>query len=574
MKVTVVTAVAVISLVLVLLAYASSSSLSRPTGPRFAVINTLGWHYECMGHVLEYMRDRGIAVDVYTLCDGKDGGWIDMYARLGLAARALPVSRFRDRCPYEHVFAMNGVDLDAIPDDTPATCIAHTASCRFPRATRQLHLRPLPLSMTDWVIPVYRMCTAEQKVAALSRRTSVALIGFSWSFHSVAQLRAIFADFDSVDFHVVSRRVSRELGSAPNVTLHEDAGTNEMMSVVMKAHYVAAPLGGVFDHGGLSGCVPLAFSTGTPLIISAIQNDSLLFDSALVVDGGVVSSLQRTKAGAVRAVMAERDRLSSHRDAVYAGILAGAIPKVRFCTAPFERGALPSALSSILETERARSPDYEVRYYDDAARDAFVRCHFPQFLPHYRNLIPGAYQADLWRLMVVYTHGGVYADIATRFAVPLSSFVRPTDRLLMCVDTPTDPAGIFNAFIAARPAHPAIRLAIERIVLTRLEPRDKGAFTLDIAGPQALGRAMRMFLYGVDDGRPFVPGDYGAYRLFDYRVPEMRDDRGAVVVSTFKFDGYYGAMYDARGVRHYYPLWHESCVFRDRSEPSCDRSAR
>jgi hypothetical protein len=246
---------------------------------------------------------------------------------------------------------------------------------------------------------------------------------------------------------------------------------------------------------------------------------------------------------------------------VYSGILADAIPKVRFCTAPFERGALPSALSSILETERARSPDYEVRYYDDAARDAFVRCHFPQFLPHYRNLIPGAYQADLWRLMVVYTHGGVYADIATRFAVPLSSFVRPTDRLLMCVDTPTDPAGIFNAFIAARPAHPAIRLAIERIVLTRLEP-------------QALGRAMRLFLYGVDDGRPFVPGDYGAYRLFDYRVPEMRDDRGAVVVSTFKFDGYYGAMYDARGVRHYYPLWHESCVFRDRSEPSCERSAR
>jgi hypothetical protein len=572
MKVMLVTAVAVLVLVLVL-AYASSSSRpTQPTRPRFAVINTLGWHYECMGHVLEYMRDRGIAVDVYTVCDGNDGGWIDVYARLGLATHTIPVSSFGDRCAYEHVFAMNGVDLDAIPNDTPATCIAHTAACRFTRATRQLHLRPLPLSMADWAIPVYRMCTAEQKIAALSRRTSVALIGFSWSYHTVAQLRAIFTDFDSVDFHVIGRTVSRELGSAPNVTLHENVGTNEMMSVVMKAHYVAAPFGGVFDESQLSGCVPLAFSTGTPLIISAIQNAHMLFDSALVVSGGVVGSLRRTSPASVRAVIAERDRLSSHRDAVYAGILADAIPKVRFCTAPFERGALPSALSSILATERARSPDYEIWYYDDAARDEFVRCHFPQFLSHYRNLIPGAYQADLWRLMVLYTHGGVYADIAARFAVPLSSFVHPTDRLLMCVDTPTDPAGICNAFIAARPAHPAIRLAIERIVLTRLEPRDKGAFTLDIAGPQALGRAMRLFLYGVDDGRPFVPGDYGAYRLFDYRVPEMRDDRGAVVVSTFKFDGYYGAMYDARGVRHYYPLWHESCVYRDRSEPSCDRS--
>jgi hypothetical protein len=386
------------------------------------------------------------------------------------------------------------------------------------------------------------MCTAEEKVAALSRRTSIALIGTSWALLSAVQLRAIFTDFDSIDFHVVSRKVSRELGSEPNVTLHEDAGTNEMMSVVMKAHYVAAPFGGVFDESQLSGCVPLAFSTGTPLIISAIQNAHLLFDSALVVNSGPVGSLQRTAPASVRAVITERDKLCSHRDAVYTGILADAIPKVRFCTAPFERGALPSALSSILETERARSPDYEVWYYDDAARDEFVRCHFPQFLSHYRNLIPCAYQADLWRLMVVYMHGGVYADIAARFAMPLSSFVRPTDRLLVCVDTPTDPAGILNAFIAARPSHPAIRLAIERIVLTRLEPRDKGAFTLDIAGPQALGRAMRLFLYGVDDGRPFVPGDYGAYRLFNYRVPETRDDRGAVVVSTFKFDGYYGAM--------------------------------
>jgi hypothetical protein len=85
---------------------------------------------------------------------------------------------------------------------------------------------------------------------------------------------------------------------------------------------------------------------------------------------------------------------------------------------------------------------------------------------------------------------------------------------------------------------------------------------------------MRVFFHGVDDGRPFVPGDYGTHRLFDYVVPEMRDDRGAVVVSTFKFDGYYGAMYDTRGVRHYYPLWHDDCVFRDRSEPHCDRAAR
>jgi hypothetical protein len=76
--------IVVLAVVAVAIACASATRSGRPVHSRFAVINTLGWHYECMGHVLEYMRDRGIAVDVYTVCDGNDGGWIDMYARIGL----------------------------------------------------------------------------------------------------------------------------------------------------------------------------------------------------------------------------------------------------------------------------------------------------------------------------------------------------------------------------------------------------------------------------------------------------------------------------------------------------------
>ena len=490
-----------------------------------AVINTLGWHYECMGQVLEYLRDHGITVDVY-MEHCADGGWAEMHARLGLMRHALPISSFRGG--YEHVFAMNGVDLDVVPDATPATCIAHTAACRVPRA-RQIHLRPIPLSMSDWVVPVYRMCTAEQKTAALSSRTSIALIGNSWAYSSAAQLRALFAEFDSTDFHVVNRAMSREIGSEPNVALYENAGTDEMMRVVMKAHYVAAPFGGVFDESQLSGCVALAFSTGTPLIISARQNAHLLFDSAVVVHGAVVPPLEQATPASVRRVIAERDRLCRHRDSVYNGILTDAIPKVRFCTAPFKRTALPFAVSSILQAERERSPDYEVRYFDDASRDAFVRCHFPQFMSHYRSL-PWEHQAGLWSLMLMYTHGGVYADIAARFAMPLASFIRSTDQLLLCVDTQA-PAGISGGFIAARPAHPAVRLAIESVV----------------QAPQAMASAVRLFMYGVDDGRALVPGDYGTHRLFEYRAPEMRAD--AVVVSTFRVDGYSGDGYsgDLRG---------------------------
>lgn len=530
---------------------------------KIAVINTLKWHYECVGHVLEYAIDHGVHVDVYM---HEEPGWEALYVRLGLLTRVRPVGTFRAE-NYRHVFAMNAVDMDAVDLGTvPATYIAHVADQRHPRAT-QVHLRPLALSAADWVVPVHRICTADEKMRALSPRVSVALIGGGWIM-SVSQLRSIFTNFDEIDLHFICRSVPSEL-RAPNITVHESVAAEDMVRVVMQSHYVASPIGGVYDHSQLSGCVPLALSTLTRVLISATQNATLRLDSALVFDGPV-PALGPVTAADVSSSLVDRDRMIEHRDAVYTGRLARAIPKTRFCTGPFAEP--PGRLGEILAHERALSADFELRYFDDAARDAYVKLHFPQFLSHYRNLVPGAYQADVWRLMVICLHGGVYADIGARFAAPLSTIVRPSDELILCVDTPTDPAGICNAFIAARPGHPALRLAIENVVRTRLEPRNKGAFTLDIAGPQALGRAMRIFLYGDDDGRPFVPGDYGTHRMFDYRVPTMFDERGVPVVSTFKFEGYYDVMYNQRGLRHYYPLWHSDCVFRDRSAATCERS--
>jgi hypothetical protein len=64
---------------------------ARTKHRRVAVINTLEWHYECMGHVLECMKDRGIAVDVYMIggYDGSDGsGWAAMYTFLFRASMA------------------------------------------------------------------------------------------------------------------------------------------------------------------------------------------------------------------------------------------------------------------------------------------------------------------------------------------------------------------------------------------------------------------------------------------------------------------------------------------------------
>ena len=546
---------------------AESGSEYPARAPRLAVINTLHWHYECIGHVLEFARAKGIQVDVFMHHGDVDGGtgWAALYGRLGLLGEVYAVASFAGLAArYTHVFAMNEADLAvAASAGGPAiACLLHTPEQAPRDAQWHIYVRPHVMSAAQWVVPAHALCSRDEKLRAMSRATSVALVGSGWQL-PIARLREIFANFDDLEVHIVCRSTVPEARSTPNVRVYEKATAGTMLAVVMRAHYVAVPLGGHGDRALLG--VSLALGTGTRLIVSAALG------SPLVVER--VPPLGRATTATVDAAFADLERAREHRDVVYTAMLLGdgrGIPKIRFCTGPFKVAEMPDAFASILRAEQALSPDHEIRYFDHDDCDRFVGLHFPQLAPHYRNLIPGAFRADVWRLMALYTHGGVYADLAARFAAPMSALFRPSDRLVVCVDTPTDSSGICNGLIAARPNSPALRFAIEHIVRTRLEPRDAGSYSLDITGPKALGRAMSLFFRGADDGAAFVPGDYGTHRVLNYENPRVVDERGGVVVRTFKFEGYYDAMYASRKQKHYWPLWRDGCVFRDRSPAGCE----
>lgn len=550
----------------------SSARRVARTPPRFAILNAQEHHYECIGHVLEYARSRQIPVDVYMRGGDADGGtgWAALYARLGLLRAVHAVESFGGAASnYTHIFFVNHEDVAHVHTSATKVCILHRLS-QAPRGAQwHVHVRPYAQSAAQWVLPAHAMCTADEKERALSSATSVALIGDGWKL-PIARLRAIFTDFDDLEVYVVNRRILPETRAASNVRVYEQATAEEMLAVVMRAHYVPIPLTEHYDHHMISGAIGLALGTGTRLVVSAALAAYLPLASPLVVPGGTIPSLAAATPRSVDEAYTDLDRVREHRDAIYTAVLSVGIPKVRFCTGPFKKSEMPLAFVEILRTEQQLSPDHEIRYFDDDELDAFVWLHFPHLVRYYRNLIPGAFRADLWRLMVLCVHGGIYADLAARFAAPMSTLFRPSDQLVVCVDTPTDTSGLYTGLIAARPNSAALRFAIERIVRTRLEPRERGAYSLDTAGPKALGRAVSVFFRGSDDGAAFVPGDFGTHRVLNFENPRVVDERGAVVVWKFKFEGYYDAMYTTRNQKHYYQLWHEGCVFRDRSEAGCD----
>lgn len=73
--------------------------------------------------------------------------------------------------------------------------------------------------------------------------------------------------------------------------------------------------------------------------------------------------------------------------------------------------------------EGLNAPDgWEHRFYDDDACDRFVRTEYPQFYETYTTLKRGAQRADMFRYLVVYHFGGVYADADTECLVPLNQW--------------------------------------------------------------------------------------------------------------------------------------------------------
>ncbi|KAJ0392151.1 hypothetical protein P43SY_006252 [Pythium insidiosum] len=65
----------------------------------------------------------------------------------------------------------------------------------------------------------------------------------------------------------------------------------------------------------------------------------------------------------------------------------------------------------------------EVRFYDDDASEELVRKHRPEFLETYRTALTPVERADYFRYLVLYVHGGVYADSDVSCLTPVGQWL-------------------------------------------------------------------------------------------------------------------------------------------------------
>jgi mannosyltransferase OCH1-like enzyme len=145
---------------------------------------------------------------------------------------------------------------------------------------------------------------------------------------------------------------------------------------------------------------------------------------------------------------------------------------------------LPPKMKDRVESLKSRHPKFEHKLFDDNDCREFIQKHFrEEVLQTYDKLIPGAYKADLWRLCILFIHGGIYMDIKLN-CVNGFHLIELTEKEHYVVDRP--PNSIYNGFLSCRKGNPFLLEGINKIV-ENVKNNYYGETPLHPTGPCMLG---------------------------------------------------------------------------------------
>jgi hypothetical protein len=190
------------------------------------------------------------------------------------------------------------------------------------------------------------------------------------------------------------------------------------------------------------------------------------------------------------------------------------LPKNIFQT--FENCDVSLQIKEAMQTWQQLNPTWAYHFYTAGQRRSFIQEHFQSgVLDAYDALIPGSYQADMWRFCVLYIHGGIYADHKVILNKPLEDFV-PNNVIFAAYKDSAQwqhAHYVLTGLLIAQPQHPIFLKAIACIV-GNVAANDFGLDPLCPTGPGLLGKAFNLVLQheagaeiqagvGAIEGRPY-----------------------------------------------------------------------
>ena len=248
---------------------------------RYAIYNSHPYHYEMFAHLIDYFKDRGLQIDIYTnmtnLC-----GWMTYYQHTYGINTWFSTAMF-DPTKYDTVFLMTDDDPTFAFWNTRVVVYEHDSerTLNLPAyrtlQTRQFMLRDPPSDPNTWIIPVWNNPIKEKY-----DRLTVLSVGNA-ALYVQSMLPAIFSNFNDINFILVDRNMPEAVNG--NITTHNSLDATALIDIASKSHYILfwPTTGYSYRHKNISmtGALPLAYSVGTPLLMPADFAEAIGLDGII-----------------------------------------------------------------------------------------------------------------------------------------------------------------------------------------------------------------------------------------------------------------------------------------------------
>lgn len=252
------------------------------------------------------------------------------------------------------------------------------------------------------------------------------------------------------------------------------------------------------------------------------------------------------------------------------------IPLLFFRTSPFTLETIPKEITHVLEQTLYYHPTATQVYLDNEDCDFFIHQYYPHYEFYYNSIRPGAFKADIIRVLLLYHFGGIYNDIGHLYLEPIpwitnEEFVAVKDITLFNINTPLTNFGIHNSFLACYKQHP-LMLHIITYIIDNVKHKRYGSTCLDITGPQAVKKAINQFIgkhssFDLPHGR-YKHNHMSLYTLgltVNYTLDSNHHHLSIIhknkKMIQCKFTNYYKIMYYNRKTITYPELWFAGLVY-------------
>ena len=144
------------------------------------------------------------------------------------------------------------------------------------------------------------------------------------------------------------------------------------------------------------------------------------------------------------------------------------IPKIIWQTYKDSFDQLQPYMVDAINTWKNLNSDFEYRYMDDIQSAEFILNEYGQEWHNiFVNLPVGVMRGDLWRYMIIYKYGGVYADLDTECLNPINTWLNEDYDMIVCPETDIH---YCQWTFAASAGHPVLKSVLDIIKERLLNP--------------------------------------------------------------------------------------------------------